>query len=601
MENKAITIIGGVNTDIIIKSEKIPQPGDTMIGGDYIITGGGKGANKAIAISKLGGQVNFIARIGNDPFGKKRIEELKRYNISTDYIIIDEENFSGLGIINVDKNGKNMITVSPGSNDKLNPSDIEKYRNVIANSKILIIQLEVRLDAIETALRIAKQNNVMVILDPTPYQRFDEKLLSMVDIIIPNQIEAYKITGKPAHHIETATKAGMILLEKGVKYAIITMGSLGALLVSDQEIKLIRAYKVEVVDSTGASSAFAGALAFCLANNYNIIPAIEFANAAAALTVTKLGAQTSLPTFEEVINFQKSMPIDFEERKLVTSTKEVKELMELSQQIRIDILKMLAEAGSGHPGGSLSIVEILVVLYKKIMVYNAKNPEWQNRDRLILSKGHGAPALYAIHAECGFFNKKELMTLRKYNSILQGHPDMNKTPGIDMSTGSLGQGLSVANGIAIAGKLTNKSYRVYCILGDGEIEEGQIWEAAMTSMHYQLDNICAILDYNGLQIGGSLTQVKAPIEPLVDKWISFGWYVISVDGHDIAELINAFEEAKQIKGKPTIIIAHTIKGKGISFMERIVDYHGAILTSEDCKIALEELEELKAKTNNVAK
>lgn len=588
--NNSITVLGGVNTDIIIKTDKIPAEGETVIGGEYTISGGGKGANKALAIAKLGGKVNFIAKIGNDPLGQQRFDDLKEYNLPTNYILRDNKTNSGLSFVVVDKKGKNTITVSPGSNVKLTSADIENFKEVISNSKILLVQLEINSETIETAMRIAKQNGVTIILDPTPSNRLDKNLLKMVDIILPNRIETFKITGKSAAHIETATKAAQNIISKGVKYVIITMGSTGSLFVSKEETKLIRAYKVKVNDTTGAGSSFAGTLAFCLANEKNIIESIEFANAASALTVQKIGAQTSLPTYEEVIKFKESVPLDFEERLWVTSTNEVNEYMKICSIIRKNILEMLVEAKSGHPGGSLSIVEILVVLYKKIMIFNVKEPDWQNRDRLILSKGHAAPALYAVLSYTGFIEEKELKTLRKYGSILQGHPDMKKTPGIDMSTGSLGQGLSAANGMALAGKLLDKSYRVYCILGDGEIQEGQIWEAAMTACHYKLDNLCVILDYNGLQIEGKITQVKAPIEPLTDKWESFGWYVINIDGHDIAELISAFEKAKTISNKPVIIIAHTIKGKGISFMERAVDYHGAILSPENCKIALEELE-----------
>ncbi|AEM79427.1 transketolase [Thermoanaerobacter wiegelii] len=264
-------------------------------------------------------------------------------------------------------------------------------------------------------------------------------------------------------------------------------------------------------------------------------------------------------------------------------------LKQKAKEVRIDIINMLAEAGSGHPGGSLSCADILTLLYFDKMNVKPDNPKWEDRDRLVLSKGHAAPALYAVLAEKGFFPKEELKTLRKLGSILQGHPDMKSTPGLDMTTGSLGQGLSAANGMALAGKLDKKGYRVYAILGDGELQEGQIWEAAMTAAHYKLDNLTAILDFNGLQIDGPNREVKN-IEPVNEKFKAFGWHVIEIDGHDFEQIDKAIEEAKATKGKPTLIIAHTIKGKGVSFMENQVGWHGSAPNEEQRQKAIQELE-----------
>ena len=242
----------------------------------------------------------------------------------------------------------------------------------------------------------------------------------------------------------------------------------------------------------------------------------------------------------------------------------------------------------GHPGGSLSIADILTVLYFNELNIDEKNPKWEDRDRLVLSKGHCAPALYSVLANRGFFDKKELKTLRKLGSFLQGHPDMKKTPGVDMTTGSLGQGLSAANGMAIAAKLDNKNYRVYCILGDGEIEEGQVWEAAMASNKYKLDNLCVIVDNNNLQIDGKIEDVMSPY-PIDEKFRSFGFQIIKIDGNDIDEILKAFEVAKNVKGKPTCIIAKTIKGKGISFMENEASWHGKAPNKEEYDKAVKEL------------
>lgn len=263
-------------------------------------------------------------------------------------------------------------------------------------------------------------------------------------------------------------------------------------------------------------------------------------------------------------------------------------LKEVARVIREDIIAMLVMAKSGHPGGSLSAAEIMAVLYFHEMNVDPTNQDWPDRDRFVLSKGHAAPVYYAALANKGFFPKEELLQLRKTGHFLQGHPDMKKVPGVDMSTGSLGQGISAAGGMALAGKIDKKSFRVYCLLGDGEMAEGLVWEAAMAAAHYKLDNLLAILDYNGLQIDGTNEEVMNS-SPLSEKWRAFGWNVLEVDGHDIEELKAALETAKSLRGKPTMIIAKTIKGKGVSFMENQAGWHGNAPSPEQAEIALAEL------------
>lgn len=269
-------------------------------------------------------------------------------------------------------------------------------------------------------------------------------------------------------------------------------------------------------------------------------------------------------------------------------TTNIEELNRNANQIRKGIIEAVYRGKSGHPGGSLSIADILAVLYFKEMRIDPKNPRWEERDRLVLSKGHCSPALYATLALRGFFDQSELESFRNINSNLQGHPDMNKIPGVDMTTGSLGQGLSVANGMAMSGKLDKKDYRVYAILGDGEIEEGQIWEAAMSSAKYKLDNLCVFVDHNHLQIDGTIEEVKNSY-PLDEKFKSFGFETITINGNNIEEIVRALEKARTIKEKPTAIIAETIKGKGVSFMENQVGWHGKAPNEEQYKIAIEEL------------
>ncbi len=260
----------------------------------------------------------------------------------------------------------------------------------------------------------------------------------------------------------------------------------------------------------------------------------------------------------------------------------------IAKRLRRDIVTMIAKAGSGHPGGSLSAVEIITALYGKILRHKPADPNWEDRDRFILSKGHAAPVLYSVLAECGYFPKSELMTLRQLDSHLQGHADRTSTPGVEMSSGSLGQGLSFAVGVALSGRLNAQSYRVYALLSDGECDEGQTWEAAMAAAHYKVDNLTAIVDNNGIQLSG-FNQDIMNIEPLAKKWDAFGWHVIEVDGHDLSQLLDAFEKAGKVKSQPAVIIAHTIKGKGVSFMENNVDFHGKAPNAEQLEKALKEL------------
>lgn len=271
------------------------------------------------------------------------------------------------------------------------------------------------------------------------------------------------------------------------------------------------------------------------------------------------------------------------------SKEKIKELEGIARKLRQHIIEMTCAAASGHPGGSLSAADIITVLYFHKMRHNPKDPGWPDRDRFVMSKGHAAPVLYAALAEAGYFPVEYLKTLRKIGSSLQGHVDMLALPGIEMSTGSLGQGLSAANGMALAARLDKKDYHIYCLMGDGECHEGQIWEAAMTASHHKLDNLTAIVDHNKYQIDGKVEEIKS-IQPFADKWRAFGWAVFSCDGHNIKSIITTIEKAEKIKGKPSMIIAETVKGKGVSFMEaKPLEYHGRAPTPEEERKALAEI------------
>lgn len=267
----------------------------------------------------------------------------------------------------------------------------------------------------------------------------------------------------------------------------------------------------------------------------------------------------------------------------------LRKLQEICKELRVDIVEMLAKAGSGHPGGSLSEVELFTLLYfGGFLRHDPKNPNWAERDLLVLSKGHGAPALYAALAKAGFFPREDLWKLRHINSPLQGHPDRLRTPGVEASTGSLGQGLSIAQGMAIAAKMDHSGRRVYCVMGDGEIQEGQVWEAAMSAPKFALNNLTAILDYNKIQLDGPTNDIM-DIEPIFNKFIAFRWEVFEVDGHDLEKLEEVMHLCRKVKDRPQLIVAHTVKGKGVSFMENIVDWHGKAPKDEEAQKAIAEI------------
>ena len=266
----------------------------------------------------------------------------------------------------------------------------------------------------------------------------------------------------------------------------------------------------------------------------------------------------------------------------------IDELKKEAAGMRARILEMIYHAQAGHPGGSLSAADMVTALYYRMMKIDPQNPHWEDRDRFILSKGHACPVWYAALAERGYFDKSQLGTLRQLNSILQGHPDMHKTPGIDMTAGSLGHGLSVGIGMALSGKLRKKDYHVWIVIGDGESQEGSIWEAAMSGARWKLDNLTAVMDCNNLQNDSYVDQTM-PIEPIADKWQAFGWNVLEIDGHDMAAVVQALETAKTVKDQPTIVLARTIKGKGVSYMENMCEWHGKAPSQEQAEVALNEI------------
>ena len=610
LDQLPVLVVGSCNFDLTIQTHRLPRPSETLLGGDYRSFPGGKGANQALGLRRLGSSVRFLSMVGQDHYGQQIRAHLEEQGLDLAWVHQDSLAPTGLALITVDEAGTRNIVVAPGANNALSETHVDRFLRDAPCGALLVTQLEIPLPAVAHLLRQAKRKDLRTILHASPAVEFPRELLRLIDVLVLNQTELNSVSGLSAQHLVTAAGAAEKLLEEGVGTVLVTMGRRGVLIarqpdawppqIEGDDDSYVRGPKVSVSDSNVASSAFIAGLVHHLARLSSgagkqsppgLNEAIRYGLAAMAVSLARSGGQASLASCAEVKEFLErddpaaaAQPGDPREDKL-------QELAARASSIRKRIIRMLDAARSGHPGGSLSVVEVLTALYFHAMVYNPKQPHWAGRDRLVLSKGHAAPALYSTLMEAGFLDPALEDQLRQLGSPLQGHPDRKRCPGVEMSTGSLGQGLSAANGIALASRHTNHDYRVYCIMGDGEVQEGQVWEAAMTSAHYHLDNICAIVDYNALQIDGNIAQIKSPIEPLADKWIAFGWNVINVDGHDLSELCGALDRARKTTGKPTIIVAHTIKGHGVSFMEGVIEYHGSTLSEDEVKQALAELEE----------
>ena len=596
-----LLVVGSSNMDLTIRTERLPGPSETLLGGDYTSYPGGKGANQAVGVARLGSSVRFLSRVGKDHYGQRLLGHLDREGVDTAWVEEDPEAPTGLALITVDQAGTRSVVVSPGAANAIDEASVERFLQEAPAGALLLTQLEIPPPTVAQLFRLGRRRDLRTLLNASPAVALPEEVLRLTDLLVLNQAELKVLSGVSAQHMETAAAAARKLLDRGVGTVLVSMGARGALIVRSsnswprgsvargggEEVRFIPGFKLEVTDSNVASSAFIAGLAHRLNLTGDLEEAVRFGLAAMALSMTRSGGQASLPGGDQVEAFLTHRQADADEDPAQTARRQ--RLEQRATSIRRRIIRMLYAARSGHPGGSLSIVEVLTALYFHAMDYNPRQPRWPGRDRLVLSKGHAAPALYAALMEAGFLDEKLEGQLRKFGSPLQGHPDRKRCPGVDMSSGSLGQGLSVANGMALAARHLKRGNRVYCILGDGEIQEGQVWEAAMTAAHYRLDNLCAVVDYNALQIDGTIGQVKSPIEPLPDKWRAFGWAVINVDGHDPLELCGALDRARQTEGMPTMIVAHTIKGRGVSFMEGVIEYHGSTLTEDEVRLALAEL------------
>jgi transketolase len=575
-----VVVIGSINIDTVIQVDQIPELNEVSMG-EWFTYVGGRGVNQAVAASRMGASVSIIATVGTDNNALTAIETLKANKVDTFYINFERSCPTGIAQITVDKNGNRIASISQGANQFLLKERIDECEKLIAESKIVLIQCEIPMDTILEAIHLAKKHNVKVILNNSPVRYFARDILNKIDFIVVSETGLNKMAGKSESHIESIEKTAMEIADTTF---IIPQSHRQVLFISKDKTKIYKAPYVKAVDKTGYTGVLSGTIGALVAQGNDVDESVKFATVAMALSTKNYGAQPSAPYKLSVEAFMKCA-----EEEEVYIQKKIKRLKEKAKEIRIEIIRMLDKARSGHPGGSLSATEIITTLFFEKVKHNPKNPNWEERDRFILSKGHACPALYAALALSGYFEKKHLKTLREFGSILQGHPDRKHTPGVEVSTGSLGQGLSMANGMAIAGKLLKKNFRVFCLLSDGELEEGQIWEAAMTASSKKLDNLCAIVDFNGIQLSSTLANVKAGIEPIGEKFAACGWNVINVDGYDIREILSGLELAEKEKGRPTVLIAFTLKGRGVSFMERNVSYHGKVPSHEECEKAIEEI------------
>ncbi len=436
--------------------------------------------------------------------------------------------------------------------------------------------------------------------DPQEALNQTRMIIPEVGLIKLNELEAALLTDQPGldpQDLDQVERAGIKLLELGPAIVVITLGAQGSYFQIADGGAYVPGFKVDTVDAVGCGDAFVAGLLSRLVSGEDwreqltverMTKNLRFANGVGALTSLKRGAIPALPYLAEVEDFLKNHLRRFMDKQIITRLEDLKEI---ARKLRLDILEMTTRAGSGHPSSSWSAVEIVTALYfGGVLNYQPDQPWWEDRDRFIMSKGHAAPLLYAALAEAGYFERQELARLREVGSPVQGHPIQGMMPGVEATTGSLGQGLSLGIGHVLGGRLAGKKYHVYVLLGDGECEAGQIWEAAMAAAHFKIGNLIAILDYNKYQETGPISREIA-LEPLAEKWKSFGWTVHEVNGHDLGELLEKFQLAKQLEAtvKPQIIIAHTIKGKGVSFVEADFKFHGMALTEKQAELAREEI------------
>ncbi len=452
----------------------------------------------------------------------------------------------------------------------------------------VLLTMDLPVPFVKNVLTRAKEKGIKTFLRYAPFTEEGRDLLPLVDYLIVGRTEAWLLSGQSSFHHITAQEAAKWLREMGAENVVIDLGKFGAVSSTEKGNFGFTGYKVNRVIEFAREAVFDAALVYYVLNGYEGEELLRRAVAASSLYVSNAFEGVWQDDIEAFVERRRRMPyVSLGYLPL----KEILRLKEKSAELALLVMKMLIEAKSGHPGGSLSLTDLLSVLFYKVMRYRSDEPLWEGRDRFILSKGHGVPALYAVFLDMGILDPEEIHTLRKLGSRLQGHPDRKRLPALEMTTGSLGQGLSVANGLAIGGKLRGADWHVYVVLGDGEMQEGQVWEAIAHAASRKLDNITVIVDYNGLQIDGPVGEIKAALEPLTDKVMAFGWESVEIYGHDPEEIYWALKYRKKFKDKPFLIVAHTVKGHGVSFMEGNVEWHGKAPSGELAEQALRELEE----------
>ena len=576
-----VLVIGSISIDNVVQVDTIPEK-DGIAAGKGFTHLGGRGANQAVAASRMGAKTALIACCGTDHRAETALDALGRDTVDISRVFRERAVPTGMAQIAVDRYGNRAIALAPEANQYLSAKRIRQCEDALNSSSMVLVQCEIPEETVHEVIHLANRHSVPVLLNNAPVRHFSPDVLSMVDYIVVNETGLNRMAGKTAHHVESLETTAREL--SGSTFLII-QSHRQVLLINSGQTRQFSAPLVNSVDKTGSTGVFCGVLAALLTGGRRLEDAVQTAVNAMALSTTRFGAQPSAPYPLEIEAFLQRA----EHESAAPGTEHISRLLEKTREMRVAIIRMLDAARSGHPGGSLSATEIITSLFFQVMRHRPEQPDWEDRDRFVLSKGHACPALYAALALSGYFDASQLGTFRQHGSILQGHPDRKHTPGVEVSTGSLGQGLSMANGMAIAAKQNNKDYRVYCLLSDGELEEGQIWEAAMTASFRGLDNLCAVVDFNGIQLSSTIAEIKATVEPIGEKFRAFGWHVLECDGYDIPALLEAFSRAERFKGRPSVIVASTLKGRGVSFMERNVDYHGKVPPHEECEAAIKEI------------
>lgn len=557
-----VLVLGGAGACFITEEEQSRSFSDVLLGYSWKLLPGGAGLDRARALKLTGMDVEARLFTGTDGASAHALSLASDWGLK----VVQVEGVAPLYMFS-----PCLRKVFPSVLNELEAGEV-KLEGLKGGA--LLSTLDLPVEFLEAVFKKAQEKSVKVFLRVSPYKKNINELLKYTNHLLLSREVLWKITGTGCHHYITAAVTAKKLLKKPVESVVVNLGRLGSVVVTEDT--WYRVVPKPAAEGYLSEAAFDAYYVWAVTSGKSFEEALKIAGNAYILAGRE-NDPSALPSKEEVESYSPP-PV----------SKELRKLLKKSSELRLIAYELLVKAGSGHPAGSFSMMELVTAMFYKHINWPIGQKDWNKRDRVIFSKGHGIPAFYAFLIEKGVISATT--PLRRLDSPLQGHPDRVRLPYVEMTTGSLGQGLSVAVGLARGLKNRGEKAKVYVILGDGEVQEGQIWEAAMSAASLKLDNLCVIVDYNGLQIDGALCEVKAATEPIADKFRAFGWEVVEIDGHDISEILWALEKFVRAEGAPFAIIAHTVKGKGVSFMEHSAEYHGKTPKGE---LAMKGLEELK--------